>query len=47
MDQDDDFVQFVPATWTRLYRIAYLLANEDRSSPDSCAAAQVGGSYAW
>jgi RNA polymerase sigma-70 factor (sigma-E family) len=32
MDRDDDFVEFVSATWTRLYRIAYLLTAENQAA---------------
>jgi RNA polymerase sigma-70 factor (sigma-E family) len=34
MDRDDDFAEFVSATWTRLYRMAYLLAAEDQAAAD-------------
>jgi RNA polymerase sigma-70 factor (sigma-E family) len=46
MDRDDDFVDFVSGTWTRLYRMAFLLAAEDRSAAEDLLQTAMEKTYA-
>ena len=46
MDRSDDFVEFVSATWARLFRTAYLLTAEDRSSAEDLLQTTMEKTYA-
>jgi RNA polymerase sigma-70 factor (sigma-E family) len=47
MDRDDDdFVEFVSGTWARFYRIAYLLAAEDRAAAEDLLQTAMEKTYA-
>jgi RNA polymerase sigma-70 factor (sigma-E family) len=47
MDRDGDFVEFVSATWKRLYRLAYLLAAEDRAAEELLRTAMEKAYQRW
>jgi RNA polymerase sigma-70 factor (sigma-E family) len=46
MDRDDDFVEFVSATWKRLYRMAYLLTAEDDATAEDLLQTAMEKTYA-
>src|SRR5215831_172887 len=46
MDRDDDFVEFVSATWKRLYRMAYLLTAEDDATAEDLIQTAMEKTYA-
>jgi len=46
MDGDDDFDEFVSGTWARLYRMAYLLAAEDRTTAEDLVQTAMEKAYA-
>jgi RNA polymerase sigma-70 factor (sigma-E family) len=46
MDADDNFVDFVSSSWTRLFRMAYLLAAEDRAAAEDLLQTAMEKTYA-
>jgi RNA polymerase sigma-70 factor (sigma-E family) len=46
MNREEDFVEFVSATWTRLYRMAYLLAAEDHTVAEDLLQTAMEKAYA-
>src|SRR5262245_60457567 len=46
MDADDSFVEFVSASWTRLFRMAYLLAAEDQAAAEDLLQTAMEKTYA-
>jgi RNA polymerase sigma-70 factor (sigma-E family) len=46
MNRDDDFVEFVSGTWSRFYRMAFLLAAEDRTAAEDLLQTAMEKTYA-